>query len=360
MINYIDLLVRVISYNLYKKFEFPKFLPMFLTLSVNDWCNSKCKTCNIWKNDSEEKIKEQLTPQEYEKIFKNFSRIYWITITGGEPFLREDLVQIIQIIYKKTKPEFITIGTNGILTERIVSQTREILNKCKNLKLIINISLDGIGKQHDEIRGVRNNFNLAIKTFRELKNLNNPRLIVGVNTVISKFNVKNFPEIYDYIKTHLKPDSYICEVAENRAKLYNMKLKITPRTNEYKKALLFLINSFENESKEKKILEIVGILRIAFYKYLMNQYSLNNYEGIASAYIMHNGDVWVSYTKPYVIGNLRNVNYSFRKLWFSKKAENFRKMMDEGYRTMLANAFYTNILCNPSKFLRMWLISKFK
>jgi MoaA/NifB/PqqE/SkfB family radical SAM enzyme len=333
---------------------------MFLTLSVNDWCNSKCKTCNIWKNDSEEKIKEQLTPQEYEKIFKNFSRIYWITITGGEPFLREDLVQIIQIIYKKTKPEFITIGTNGILTERIVSQTREILNKCKNLKLIINISLDGIGKQHDEIRGVRNNFNLAIKTFRELKNLNNPRLIVGVNTVISKFNVKNFPEIYDYIKTHLKPDSYICEVAENRAKLYNMKLKITPRTNEYKKALLFLINSFENESKEKKILEIVGILRIAFYKYLMNQYSLNNYEGIASAYIMHNGDVWVSYTKPYVIGNLRNVNYSFRKLWFSKKAENFRKMMDEGYRTMLANAFYTNILCNPSKFLRMWLISKFK
>lgn len=347
-----SLLPKIISYNFFKKFGFPKLLPMILTIGVNDWCNSKCKTCNIWKNNPRKKIKEELKLEEYKKIFSNYGKSYWITITGGEPFLKKNLVQIIQIIYKKTKPEFITIATNGILTKRIVSWTKEILNSCKNLKLIVNISLDGIGKQHDEIRGARNSFNLVVKTFRKLKSIKNPRLTVGINTVISKFNIKNFPEIYDYIMQNLKPDSFVAEVAENRAKLYNMKLKITPRTNEYQKALIFLIKQQKKQNKNN-VLKIIEKLRMEFYKYLISNGLMKVFEGIASAYVMSNGDVWLSYSKPFIAGNLREVNYDFKKNWFSDKAKKLREIMNKNYRTMLANAFYCNMICNPFKILKI-------
>lgn len=339
---------KIISYNLFKRFGFPKSLPVFLTLSVNDWCNSRCKTCNVWRNNPKEKIKEQLTVKEYEKIFENYGKVYWITITGGEPFLREDLSKIIKIIYDKSKPGIVTIATNGMVTNSIVSQTKEILDYCQNLKLVINVSLDGIGEQHDEIRGVKGSFKSAVRTLKELKKLNHPRLIVGINTVISRHNVVDFPKIYSYIKNNFNPDSYVCEIAENRAKLYNMKLKITPEKNEYHKALLFLINSLEKD-REKNISDIVRSLRIEFYKFLMKRYPLKNFEGIASAYIMHNGDIWVSYSKPYVIDNLRGVGYDFRKFWFNYKANHFRKKMEKNYQNMLANAFYTNFICDLKK-----------
>jgi len=351
----LHLINSIIGCKFYKKFGFPKVLPSILTFSINDCCNSRCKTCNIWKNNPKKKMKEQLNIDEIKKIFSNFKRLYWITITGGEPFMRNDLDEVIKAIYDESKPKLITIATNGMATQRIVSWTKEILGYCKNLDLVINISLDGIGEQHDKIRGVKGNFDLAIKTLIKLKKLNHPRLTVGVNTVISRYNVAEFPKIYTYIKNNFNPDDYIAEIAENRAKLGNMKLKITPDKKKYLKALLFLINSLENEKQKKKISKIVRTLRIEFYKYLMQQYPLENFEGIASAYIMFNGEVWVSYSKRFIVGNLREVNYDFGKLWFNEKANEFRMIMEKKYSTMLANAFYVNFIYNPKNVFKLFI-----
>jgi len=342
---------RILAYNLFKKIGMPKTLPFILTLSVNDWCNSRCKTCNIWKNKPQMKIAEQLKVEEYEKIISNFSSIFWVTITGGEPFLRDDLSEIIKIVYNKAKPRFITIATNATLPKKIVESVKKILETCPELKLIVNISLDGIGSQHDEIRGYKGNYKLAMNTFQSLKELDNRRLFVGFNTVISSLNVKNFQQIYEQIQ-QLNPDSYICEVAENRAKLYNFDLQITPELNDYQKALSFLISSLSN-LKRKDAPELVRKLRIEFYRYLMSKQNISNYEGIASAYIMSNGEVWLSYSKRFVAGNLRDVNYDFKNIWFDEKAEQYRKIMNTRYNTSAVNAFYTNFICNPKNVLKL-------
>jgi uncharacterized membrane protein YoaK (UPF0700 family) len=76
---------------------------------------------------------------------------------------------------------------------------------------------------------------------------------------------------------------------------------------------------------------------------------MRNFEGIASGYIMSNGEAWLSYSKKYMIGNLRDVGYDLKKIWFSKRAEKFRKIMDKKYSTLLANAFYTNFICSLTK-----------
>lgn len=57
--------------------------------------------------------------------------MYWITITGGEPFMRNDFNEVIKAIYDESKPKLITIATNGMATQRIVSWTKEILSHCK-------------------------------------------------------------------------------------------------------------------------------------------------------------------------------------------------------------------------------------
>jgi len=345
----IELLPKIIAYNFFKRFNYPKVLPMILTLSVNDHCNSRCKTCNIWMNNAKEKMKKELSLEEIEKIFCKFSSIYYIVITGGEPFLRNNLAELIKIIFDKTKPKIMTIATNGITTNKIVSCTKKILNFCPNLKLVINLSLDGIGEQHDRIRGIKGNFRATLNSFKELKKIKNSRLIVGFNTVVSRYNVKNLPKIYSFIQ-ELNPDSYVAEVAENRAKLYNQDLLITPEKGNYQSVLDFLIKN--SERKKSKVPEVIRKLRKEFYRYLMSNEKLENFEGIASVYIMSNGEVWVSYSKRFVLGNLRDVNYDLKKLWFSKKAGKFRKIMDRKYQTMAANAFYTNLICNPKRILK--------
>jgi len=347
----LDLMGNVISCKLYKKFGFPRVLPQILTFSVNNWCNSKCKTCNIWKYDSKEKMKEQLNLDEIEKIFSNFKKLNWITITGGEPFLRRDLSQIVETICNKSNLKILTIATNGTMPEKIALDVKKILKSCSNLNFTVNISFDGIGSKHDEIRGLRGNFKKVIRTLNLLKKIRNPRLTVGINTVISKYNVDNFFEVYEYVKNVLKPDSFIIEIAERRAKLYNENLAISPKHSDYKKILDFLIPEIQNSGLIKS--EIVKNLRKEYYKFLLSRKPIKNFEGIASAYIMPNGEVWLSYSKRFIAGNLREVDYDFRKLWFGKRAMKIRNIMDNDYKTMLANAFYVNFICNPKNIFKV-------
>jgi len=347
----IEIIPKIIGFNLFRKIGFPKMLPIFLTLSVNDWCNSRCKTCNIWRNNPQKVIEEQLSVEEYGKIFENYGKVYWITITGGEPFLRNDFVKIIKTVYRQTKPDFLTIATNATLPEKIISDVKELLAYCKDMNLIVNISLDEIGPKHDSIRGLKGNFEKAVKTFNLLKKINNPRLIVGINTVVSTYNVNNFSKIYEYVKNVLKPESFIIEIAEIRSKLYNTNLAITPKYSDYKKVLEFLLSELSKARLAKY--EIINNLRQEYYKFLLFKSPIKSFEGIASGYIMSNGDVWVSYTKKFIVGNLRKANYDFRKLWFNENAKKYRQAMEETYSPMLANAFYVNFICNPMEYFKL-------
>ena len=68
--------------------------PINVTFSVTNLCNSKCRTCSIWKVYPEHRIQlqEELTLEEIEKVFQTIGTIYFFNISGGEPFLRKDLV----------------------------------------------------------------------------------------------------------------------------------------------------------------------------------------------------------------------------------------------------------------------------
>ena len=334
-------------------FRYPVVLPINYTISLLYRCNSRCKTCFIWEKD----VKE-LTAEEYEKIFKSLgSSPVWVTFSGGEPFLRDDLTEIVTSFANICKPKLINIPTNGLLTERIVNFTKKILSTLKRSSLIINLSLDHLDDRHDEIRGVKGNFTKAINTFKELKKIKNPNLSVGIHTVISRFNVKDIKEIFTEL-TSLSPDSYILEVAEERVELNTVGKEITPLLEDYIEALNFIKEKLNQFSPRGIYPKLAKAFRLEYYD-LTQKYFLGTpppipcYAAFASCQITPEGEVWSCCIKGESMGNLKDFNLHFPSLWKSKLAKEVRKKIKRGCFCPLANASYTNLLLHPPSWFKI-------
>lgn len=346
----IGFIPRIVSYSLFREFGITRPLPINITVSITDVCNFMCKTCNIGRLylAHPELSKNELTVDEYAKIFRNLGKVLWVTVTGGEPFFRKDLAEAVSAINREASPKFMTIATNGYTPKKIADDVTRILQDCKRTRLVVNISLDGLEPLHDEIRGMKNSFSKVVESYWALKNIGSKNLTVGINTVISRFNIHQIDQIVHFINNELKPDSYICEVAENRAKLYNEGSDITPVA--YDEAVRKIMD-MKNMSK-KPVPTIVKLSRRIFYKSLLSRKTHKCFTGFASASIMPKGDVWLGYVKQSNIGNLRDAGYDFRKLWFSDKANFARSDLKKPCGCMLANSHYTNLMCDPLRLIR--------
>jgi len=343
----LKLLSKIPFYKLSHATGWPKILPINLTLSVSPTCNSRCKTCNIWK-----KKENDLTLEEWDKILASLGRWpFWITISGGEPFLQRDkLVALVKLCYQHNHPAIINIPTNCLLAALIPRFTEEMCQSIPNTQLIINLSVDGVGGHHDYIRGIPGNFEKARKTLADLKELKNKysNLTIGIHSVISQFNYQKVDELFDWAFSQ-EPDQYITEIAEERVELDTIGEPITPSAENYSQAINKLIVQIKQRNF-KGVSKITEAFRIEYYKnvkkYLQTKKQIIPcYAGLASGQIYANGDVWQCCIDADVMGNLRENNYDFKKIWFSPKAAEIRKKVkDGGCGCPLANASYTNML----------------
>jgi len=319
-------------------------LPFNYTFSVSYHCNSRCKTCKIYKKKANE-----LSLEEWSNVFTSLgSNPFWATISGGEPFLRKDLYQLVCILYDKCMPAIINIPTNGLLDQHIPKTVEQIAAYCKESQIVINVSIDDIKEKNDVIRGVKGSFTKAVETFSALKLIDAPNLSIGIHTVISRFNVSRIPEIYSYLRKY-KPDSYITEIAEERKELDTIGANISPGYPDYVKAVDFLIQKLK-EDDFKRIGRITRAFRIEYYKMVKKLLKIKKqvipcYAGFASVQIAPDGDVWMCCIEADSIGNLRDADYKFKKVWFSEKAAILRRRIKDGKcHCPLANASYTNML----------------
>jgi sulfatase maturation enzyme AslB (radical SAM superfamily) len=222
-------LPRAAVYHMARQTGYLRPLPLNLTFSVTYRCNARCRTCNVWK-----KRVDDLTLAEYTRLFKAIGPSpYWATFSGGEPFIRPDLIDIVLACYDHCHPAIVTIPTNGLLRKQIVDGVARLSRNAPDLKVIINFSLDGVGARHDEIRGVPGNYAKLRETYWELKAAAHPNVTVGIHTVVSRFNVRDVPALRDHVRRELGPDSFITEVAEERLELDTIGEDITPAADEY-------------------------------------------------------------------------------------------------------------------------------
>lgn len=127
------------------------------TVIVTYRCNARCSMCNRYKEPS--RPEDELSLETIRKL----PQMYFTNITGGEPFIREDLKEIVRELYKKS--DRIVISTNGSFSERILDLCREFP------QIGIRISIEGLEQTNNEIRGLEDGFNRGYTTLLKLREM---------------------------------------------------------------------------------------------------------------------------------------------------------------------------------------------
>jgi len=201
--------------------------PSDICIIVTYRCPMRCKMCNIWLHPTEENI--EITPEE----IKCLPSAKFINITGGEPFIREDLDKIIEVCY--TKSPRIVISTSGWYEDRIIALAKKFPS------IGIRISIEGLSCKNDELRGRSGGFDKGLRTLLILKEMGLKD--IGFGCTISNNNSDDMLSLYklsNALKLEFataafhnsyyfhKSDNIITnkeEVCANFEKLINLQLK---------------------------------------------------------------------------------------------------------------------------------------
>jgi len=321
--------INIDFYRIFKKIFITKnTLPEQITFFITNKCNLKCKHCFYWNNLNKG---EDFNIDEFKIVAKSMGKFRFASVTGGEPFLRDDIDEIVKTIVEINKVKRISIPTNGFLTDRVVELTGKILKAIDNKsRLIVKVSLDGTKDIHNQIRGDDRCFDNAINTLKKLKKLSeeNNNLKVGVLMTFFSLNTNDLKTLYEWVMREIKPDFVGLNLV--RGDLKNDEIKNVDLTQynelyeriemDFKKKddLLYLFYSSYKNRVRRAIFEVIK----------NRKYPFKCYAGRLSCVVDEKLNVFACEALKKSIGNLREFNYNFTKLWFSKNADEIRRYID--------------------------------
>lgn len=179
-------------------------LPLVLQMPITSRCNSRCKTCNVWKSD----VTIDIDPIALKESLKDpfFSNVQTVGINGGEFTLVPNFIEILDAVLVLPKISRIHLISNGLVPHRLFEYLKTAKDKCKekNVSLAICISVDGAGVVHENVRGIPNCFGKTKEILDELyKNKENYCDTFSVGCTLSKHNIgyiretENFFSLYE-------------------------------------------------------------------------------------------------------------------------------------------------------------------
>lgn len=157
-----------------------------MVLDVTRRCNLRCQMCQTWRRQAE----HELTPSEIEQLLGSMPQLVWLDVTGGEPFVRRDIEQVLTAA--ATAPPALAMlhfQTNGWQTERIASLTAKLRRAKTDLDLIVTVSVDGPANIHDAMRGRVGSYTRAIATANALAEI--PGVDVHIGTTVTAANAEH-------------------------------------------------------------------------------------------------------------------------------------------------------------------------
>jgi len=181
-----------------------------LSIEVTRRCIARCIMCNIWQAPHD---LPELTVDEWLDILRSpvLSELKELDITGGEPFLRGDLSQLLLGIGKLKADVFshlrsIAITTNGLLTQKILDEAGSVIAhlELSGISLIFACGMDAVGETHDLIRNVKGGWARLHATIEGLKKLReqHPSLIIGIKTTVTRYNIDELAKVSMYADEH--------------------------------------------------------------------------------------------------------------------------------------------------------------
>jgi MoaA/NifB/PqqE/SkfB family radical SAM enzyme len=310
--------------------------------------------CFYWKNTETADKDKELSLNEISRISRSFGRILNLAISGGEPFLRDDLDRICQVFYENNSLRFMNIPTNGSMPERVEVAADSILRTCKKAVVAVELSVDGIGQGHDYIRGKEGSFKNAQETYKRLCSLKRkyPYLWITISTTFSSYNQGAMSEIISYVTRQMPCDDFHISILhgntreaqaqdvswENYMEALELLEASRGMTGRNLRSRLFLV--LKKEARN----EIINVARygkmsspcIAIKKLIV---------------IDEGGEVFPCETIRETLGNLRNFDYDIKKVISSQQRFVIERQykIGAGCKCHWGCAIFNNILYDPRR-----------
>jgi MoaA/NifB/PqqE/SkfB family radical SAM enzyme len=173
----------------YTGYKIKRFRPFALYLLIENRCNLRCKFCGVWQS----KKQDRLTTDEIKGVIDQVSKlgVCYISITGGEPLLRDDIEEIAEYISKKGIK--VGLNTNGVL----LNQNRA--DRIAKAFDYIRVSVHGTEEIHDELTCRKGSYKATIGGIKNLVSVEGRKARVGINFVLTNENYSNIEELLDYV-----------------------------------------------------------------------------------------------------------------------------------------------------------------
>lgn len=278
-------------------------LPNEALIAITYKCNAKCHMCNTWQYPS--KSSEEIKPSDLESL----PHVVFCNITGGEPFIREDIQEFVEVMKKKAKR--IVVSTNGYFTDKVVRLAE------KYPSLGVRISIEGLPAANDELRGMKDGFDHGIRTLLELHRLGLKD--IGFGITLSDRNIHDLMELYQLGKAMNLEFATAC--VHNTYYFHKFDNKIT-RLNDFKQEFEKLTTDLLKSKKVKNWFR-------AYFNYGLLNYAHGNKRllpcevGTDLFFIDPFGEVMACNAMDKSMGNIKKA--PFEKIWNSEQAKEVRQ-----------------------------------
>lgn len=199
--QFVFLLKYMVRLFLHRFFRRDILYPRVVNYSATNKCNYRCVMCNVWKQ--EYSSGKDMSPGEIRNVYGKplFKKVESVGISGGEPFLRRDIREVVASICDSLpRLKRVSIITNASLdctVERLVEIKKDL--DTRGISLDVEVSIDGIGETHDRNRGVPGAFDRTLRVFHELHSLG---LVNRISTTITRVNCNVLWQTYRFAKAN--------------------------------------------------------------------------------------------------------------------------------------------------------------
>lgn len=309
-----------------------RHLPKELIFFVTTRCGYKCKTCFYWQDLNTGK--NELSLDEIRKISASMDDLSRVLLSGGEPYLRSDLPEICKIFHDQNHCKRFHIPTHGFNPDRIYEMGEQVLKNCPQAVINFGFSIDGMKNTHEDISQIPGSFEKVIQSAKKVASLKEKysNMSVHVICVVSNKNYGEILELANFIKQEVPIAGFLPTPIRGEP----LNPDLTPPSAEEWLALTRQLETIGEQALEEEI------------SFPLDQYfarSRRRYLDKVTAGILETdrqpmpcvaGDI-IGVMEPdgriklcelklaVDVGNLREANYDFRTVWFSKAADEIRE-----------------------------------
>lgn len=286
-------------------------MPTDVSIITTYRCQMRCKMCDIWEHPTDSK--KEITAKELE-ILPSFK---FVNITGGEPLVRRDLEDLIEVMYKKS--DRIVISTSGYHYKRI----HKLAERFPNIG--IRVSIEGLSQRNDDLRGREGGFDRGLKTLLGLREMGVKDIGFGCTT-----SNKNSDDMLWLYKLSKELGMEFATATFHNSFYFHRDDNVVDNKDQVIEDFHELIENLMKENHPKAWFR--AFFNLGLINYIRGgKRMLPCQAGTANFFIEPYGDVFPcngleeKYWKE-SMGNIRDVN-TFEELWFSDQARKVRELV---------------------------------